>query len=236
MVFPQVTKDLQKEGHPRRLQSSAGQHQALIMQPLVVQHYAQNVHTEVQLGLAPPLSGGGSTGGGSGGGFFGSGLFRTGRPQSNRPRAYSMLPLTSSISQEEKANMASNTKKHSNRSHKRYYPLSQEDTLELLLLLNQVFIASDANIVRKMATATRGACPPPLRRPSRSVCEVLNTMAPLNVCNRNAVNANRRYSTLVTVSERVVLRSGSDIGFNTFSADIITLDHRITPKNSKFND
>ncbi|EGT59477.1 hypothetical protein CAEBREN_22201 [Caenorhabditis brenneri] len=103
--------------------------------------------------------------------------------------------------------MASNTKKHSNRSHKRYYPLSQEDTLELLLLLNQVFIASDANIVRKMATATRGACPPPLRRPSRSVCEVLNTMAPLNVCNRNAVNANRRYSTLVTVSERVVLRS-----------------------------
>lgn len=69
----QVTKDLQKEGHPRRLQSSAGQHQALIMQPLVVQHYAQNVHTEVQLGLAPPLSGGGSTGGGgSGGGFFGS--------------------------------------------------------------------------------------------------------------------------------------------------------------------
>ncbi|ULT80505.1 hypothetical protein L3Y34_010811 [Caenorhabditis briggsae] len=140
MVFPQVTKDLQKEGHPRRLQSSAGQHQALIMQPLVVQHYAQNVHTEVQLGLAPPLSGGGSTGGGSGGGFFGSGLFRTsGRPpsSSNRPRAYSMLPLTSSISQEEKANMSSNTKKHSNRSHKRYYPLSQEDTLELLLLLNQ---------------------------------------------------------------------------------------------------
>ncbi|EFP05047.1 hypothetical protein CRE_03195 [Caenorhabditis remanei] len=139
MVFPQVTKDLQKEGHPRRLQSSAGQHQALIMQPLVVQHFAQNVHTEVQLGLAPPLSGGGSTGGSSGGGFFGSGLFRTGRPQSNRPRAYSMLPLTSSISQEEKANMASNTKKHSNRSHKRYYPLSQEDTLELLLLLNQEF-------------------------------------------------------------------------------------------------
>ncbi|UMM39802.1 hypothetical protein L5515_016692 [Caenorhabditis briggsae] len=214
MVFPQVTKDLQKEGHPRRLQSSAGQHQALIMQPLVVQHYAQNVHTEVQLGLAPPLSGGGSTGGGSGGGFFGSGLFRTsGRPpsSSNRPRAYSMLPLTSSISQEEKANMSSNTKKHSNRSHKRYYPLSQEDTLELLLLLNQVFIASDANIVRKMATATRGACPPPLRRPSRSVCEVLNTMAPLNVCNRNAVNANRRYSTLVTVSERVVLRSVFEI-------------------------
>ncbi|EGT59564.1 hypothetical protein CAEBREN_20628 [Caenorhabditis brenneri] len=100
-VLISVTKDLQKEGHPRRLQSSAGQHQALIMQPLVVQHYAQNVHTEVQLGLAPPLSGGGSTGGGSGGGFFGSGLFRTGRPQSNRPRAYSMLPLTSSISQEE---------------------------------------------------------------------------------------------------------------------------------------
>eukprot|EP00081_Caenorhabditis_elegans_P026244 NP_509699.1 Uncharacterized protein CELE_T06H11.2 [Caenorhabditis elegans] len=29
-----------------------------------------------------------------------NGLFRT-RPQSNRPRAYSMLPLTSSISQEE---------------------------------------------------------------------------------------------------------------------------------------
>lgn len=71
-----------------------------------------------------------------------------------------------------------------------------------------VFIASDANIVRKMATATRGACPPPLRRPSRSVCEVLNTMAPLNVCNRNVPSANRRYSTLVTVSERVVLRSG----------------------------
>ena len=71
-VHFQVTKDLQKEGHPRRLQSSAGQHQALIMQPLVVQHFAQNVHTEVQLGLAPPLSGGGSTGGSSGGGFFGS--------------------------------------------------------------------------------------------------------------------------------------------------------------------
>uniref|UniRef100_A0A1I7U0N0 Uncharacterized protein n=1 Tax=Caenorhabditis tropicalis TaxID=1561998 RepID=A0A1I7U0N0_9PELO len=71
-----------------------------------------------------------------------------------------------------------------------------------------VFIASDTNIVRKMATATRGACPPPLRRPSRSVCEVLSTMAPLNVCNRNAAIANRRYSTLVTVSERVVLRSG----------------------------
>ena len=70
-----------------------------------------------------------------------------------------------------------------------------------------VFIASDADIVRRIATATRGACPPPIRRQSRAVCELLS-MAPINV-NRN-VSFDRRYSTLLTVSERVVLRTGKE--------------------------
>ncbi|CAI5454312.1 unnamed protein product [Caenorhabditis angaria] len=243
MVFPQVPKDppkdketqKEKEAHAKRLHSQAnihqhvqhGQHsqQPVLVSPLVVSHYAQNVCTELQLGLAPPTSGGG--------GFFASGLFRTRQP--SRPRAYSMLPLTNSTSQEEvfqdsgqKSQNSLNPKKHSNRSYKqRYYPLSQEDTLELLLLLNQVFIASDVDIMRRVATATRGVCPPPPtptqrlhhrrsrenhRHYSRSVCEQLFdssicSMAPINVSRSHHQSINRRYSTLVSVSERVVLRA-----------------------------
>lgn len=98
--------------------------------PLVVQHVAQNQHVEVQLGLAPT----------GGGGFFASGLLRT---RQARPRALSMLPLTRSASQEEvgyeKAPLlASRSKQSSTRqSRHKYYPLSQEETLELLYLLNQ---------------------------------------------------------------------------------------------------
>ncbi|CAB3410202.1 unnamed protein product [Caenorhabditis bovis] len=175
----------------------------MIVSPLVVSHYAQNMHTEVQLNLAPPAGGGG-------GGFFASGLFRSRQP--SRPRAYSMLPLTNSTSQDEigqERKLTSAHKKHSKGRkpppQQKYYPLSQEDTLELLLLLNQVFIASDADIVRRMASATRATCPPPLRRPSHPPCEIFNSiMAPISVKSQN-----RRFSTLVTVSERVVLRDVS---------------------------
>ncbi|KAK5979912.1 hypothetical protein GCK32_000013 [Trichostrongylus colubriformis] len=98
--------------------------------PLIVQHVAQNQHVEVQLGLAPT----------GGGGFFASGLLRTRQP---RQRALSMMPLTRSASQDEvgyeKAPLLTSRSKQSStrQSRHKYYPLSQEETLELLYLLNQ---------------------------------------------------------------------------------------------------
>ncbi|CAD6188688.1 unnamed protein product [Caenorhabditis auriculariae] len=204
MVFPQVPKDPPKDqhaasSHPRPAryvqqpqQQQQVQPQVMIAPPLVVQHYAQNLHTEMQLGIAPPASGGG---------FFASGLFRTRQPA--RPRAFSMLPLTTSASQEEIGNqervplLNTRRKLSSNRGYRqRYYPLSQEDTIELLLLLNQespdrrnmsVFIVNDSNIGRK---ATRCSCS---KRYSRMY---LDGMPKLQ-------NNRRRYSTLLTVSDLV---------------------------------
>ncbi|PAV63295.1 hypothetical protein WR25_02410 isoform B [Diploscapter pachys] len=99
--------------------------------PLVVQHIAQNLHTEMQFGLSPATTGG----------FFASGLLRT----RSRPRAFSMLPLQHSISHEDLTALdrvpllqtsTTSRKSRGGGFRQRYYPLSQEETLELLLLLN----------------------------------------------------------------------------------------------------
>ncbi|CAJ0609051.1 unnamed protein product [Cylicocyclus nassatus] len=71
------------------------------------------------------------------------GLLRT---RQTRPRALSMMPLTRSASQDEigyeKAPLLSSRSKQSSsrQSRHKYYPLSQEETLELLYLLNQAFV------------------------------------------------------------------------------------------------
>ncbi|KAL6722508.1 hypothetical protein Aduo_017625 [Ancylostoma duodenale] len=117
---------------PKPSASTPGERQAaqVLPAPLVVQHVAQNQHTEVQLGLAPT----------GGGGFFASGLLRT---RQSRPRALSMMPLTRSASQDEvgyeKAPLLTSRSKQSSsrQSRHKYYPLSQEETLEILYLLNQ---------------------------------------------------------------------------------------------------
>ncbi|EYC07137.1 hypothetical protein Y032_0072g702 [Ancylostoma ceylanicum] len=117
---------------PKASASTPAERQAaqVLPAPLVVQHVAQNQHTEVQLGLAPT----------GGGGFFASGLLRT---RQSRPRALSMMPLTRSASQDEvgyeKAPLLTSRSKQSSsrQSRHKYYPLSQEETLELLYLLNQ---------------------------------------------------------------------------------------------------
>ncbi|CAJ0572936.1 unnamed protein product, partial [Mesorhabditis spiculigera] len=139
----------QQQQRQSRAQLPVGQQQ---MQRLS-QCMAQNVfvqqahglgHTEVHLGMSHIPHGGG---------FFASGLFHHARP---RPRALSMQPLPTSQSNEELHKKKSVTIEEptdqeqsgreaekgpfrrvpSRNRRQRYYPLNQEDALELLMLLN----------------------------------------------------------------------------------------------------
>ncbi|GMR62618.1 hypothetical protein PMAYCL1PPCAC_32813, partial [Pristionchus mayeri] len=94
---------------------------------MVVQHVAQQHHTEIRLDR-------------SGGGFFASGLLRP-----TRQRAYSMLPLQTSQSSEELTGgrerdhllpQRSLTRRSQLAWKHKYYPLSNEEALELLYLLD----------------------------------------------------------------------------------------------------
>uniref|UniRef100_A0A1I7XEN4 Uncharacterized protein n=1 Tax=Heterorhabditis bacteriophora TaxID=37862 RepID=A0A1I7XEN4_HETBA len=113
------------------------------------------------------------------------GLLRT----RQRPRAHSMLPLTTSASQDDIGcervrhivlksiapllNSRSRTSGKSIR-HK-YYPISQEETLELLLLLNQVFIPGDLEVDLRTGRLAR------------------------------KVTTRRKFSTLLTITEGITL-------------------------------
>ncbi|KHN83775.1 hypothetical protein Tcan_13631 [Toxocara canis] len=119
--------------------------------PVFLNHYHQGQHTEVALEVGAGV-----------GGFFGSGLLR----MKQRPRAFSMLPLptSSSMCDDEQLDVDSIVDSHQERTpllrsrsrlggsgrsrygwssrvsaalyKQRYFPLSKEETLELILLLN----------------------------------------------------------------------------------------------------
>ncbi|GMT35100.1 hypothetical protein PFISCL1PPCAC_26397, partial [Pristionchus fissidentatus] len=156
---------------------------------VIVQHVTQQHHTEIRLDR-------------NGGGFFASGLLRP-----TRQRAYSMLPLQTSQSSEELTGnreraplipQRSLTRRSQHLSWKhKYYPLSQEEALELMFLLNQQGSELDNQLLWSAQGRAMSVFVPPdgiddgrKERLSRKM------------------TARRKFSMMVTINEAATIRNG----------------------------